>query len=73
MTKRVARRSWTKDEMKALKTGARSKLTKEEIARQVGRSANAVRVKAFSEGIKLVTTSAAPARKPAKPAARKAA
>jgi NACalpha-BTF3-like transcription factor len=51
--KKAVRRPWSKDDVRALKTQARQKVTAEKIAKALKRTEGATRQKAFSEGISL--------------------
>jgi hypothetical protein len=53
VAKASARRPWTKDDLRTLKTQARQKITAPKIAKALKRTEGATRQKAFSEGISL--------------------
>ena len=55
MAKKRVLRTWTKDDMRVLKAGAKARLGAPRIARTLKRTVGAVRQKAFSLGVSLET------------------
>lgn len=51
--KASARRMWTKEDLRVLKTQAKQKMTAPKIAKALGRTEGALRQKAFSVGVSL--------------------
>lgn len=51
--KASARRAWTKEDLRVLKTQAKQKITAPKIAKALGRTEGATRQKAFSVGVSL--------------------